>query len=206
MTKSKNRDWIKQHINDPYVKQSQKDGYRSRASYKLLEIVEKERMIRPGMTIVDLGSSPGGWSQVASRLVGHEGRVHALDILPMDPIAGVDFIQGDFTEQNVFNDLLLLIGNRPVDLVISDLAPNLTGAKAVDQPAMMYLAELAIDLTVQVLKHEGIFISKVFQGEGFDQFVRHVRTLFNSVSMKKPEASRAKSREVYLVAKGLKSN
>ena len=206
MTKSKNRDWIKQHINDPYVKQSQKDGYRSRASYKLLEIVEKERMIRPGMTIVDLGSSPGGWSQVASRLVGHEGRVHALDILPMDPIAGVDFIQGDFTEQNVFNDLLLLIGNRPVDLVISDMAPNLTGAKAVDQPAMIYLAELAIDLTVQVMKPEGIFISKVFQGEGFDQFVRHVRTLFNSVSMKKPEASRAKSREVYLVAKGLKSN
>ena len=206
MTKSKNRDWIKQHINDPYVKQSQKDGYRSRASYKLLEIVEKERMIRPGMTIVDLGSSPGGWSQVASRLVGHEGRVHALDILPMDPIAGVDFIQGDFTEQNVFNDLLLLIGNRPVDLVICDMAPNLTGARAVDQPAMMYLAELAIDLTVQVLRHEGIFISKVFQGEGFDQFVRHVRTLFNSVSMKKPEASRAKSREVYLVAKGLKSN
>jgi 23S rRNA (uridine2552-2'-O)-methyltransferase len=206
MAKSKNRDWIKQHINDPYVKQSQKDGYRTRASYKLLEIVEKERMIRPGMTVVDLGSAPGGWSQVASRLVGHEGRLHALDILPMDPIAGVDFIQGDFTEQNIFDDLLLLIGNRPVDLVISDMAPNLTGSKAVDQPAMIYLAELAIDLTVQVLKPEGIFISKVFQGEGFDQFVRHVRKLFNSVSMKKPEASRAKSREVYLVAKGLKSN
>jgi len=206
MTKSKNRDWIKQHIKDPYVKQSQKDGFRSRASYKLLEIVEKERMIRPGMTVVDLGSAPGGWSQVASRLVGHEGRVHALDILPMDPIAGVDFIQGDFTEQDITDDLLLLIGNRPVDLVISDMAPNLTGAKAVDQPAMMYLAELAIDLTTQVLKPDGVFISKVFQGEGFDQFVRHVRTLFNSVSMKKPEASRAKSREVYLVAKGLKSN
>jgi 23S rRNA (uridine2552-2'-O)-methyltransferase len=204
MTKSKNRDWIKQHIKDPYVKQSQKDGYRSRASYKLLEIVEKERMIRPGMTVVDLGSAPGGWSQVASRLVGHEGRVHALDILPMDPIAGVDFIQGDFTEQDITDDLLLLIGNRPVDLVISDMAPNLTGAKAVDQPAMMYLAELAIDLTTQVLKPDGVFISKVFQGEGFDQFVRHVRTLFNSVSIKKPEASRAKSREVYLVAKGLK--
>ena len=206
MTKSKNRDWIKQHIKDPYVKQSQKDGYRSRASYKLLEIVEKERMIRPGMTVVDLGSAPGGWSQVASRLVGHEGSVHALDILPMDPIAGVDFIQGDFTEQDITDDLLLLIGNRPVDLVISDMAPNLTGAKAIDQPAMMYLAELAIDLTTQVLKPDGVFISKVFQGEGFDQFVRHVRTLFNSVSMKKPEASRAKSREVYLVAKGLKSN
>ncbi len=204
--KSKNRSWIKQHVNDPYVKQSQRDGYRSRASYKLLEIVEKDRLIRSGMPVVDLCSAPGGWSQVASRLVGHYGRVHALDILPMDPIAGVDFIQGDFTEQDITDDLLLLIGNRPVDLVISDMAPNLTGAKAVDQPAMMYLAELAIDLTTQVLKPDGVFISKVFQGEGFDQFVRHVRTLFNSVSMKKPEASRAKSREVYLVAKGLKSN
>ena len=206
MAKSKNRDWIKQHLNDPYVKQAQKDGYRSRASYKLLEIIEKERMIRPGMTIVDLGSAPGGWSQVASRMVGHEGRVHALDILPMDPVAGVDFILGDFTEQEIFDQLLKLIGNRPVDLVISDMAPNLTGAQAVDQPAMMYLAELGIDLTCQVLKPEGVFIAKLFQGEGFDQFVRHVRTLFNSVSMKKPDASRAKSREVYLVAKGLKAN
>ena len=206
MAKSKNRDWIKQHLNDPYVKQAQKDGYRSRASYKLLEIIEKERMIRPGMTIVDLGSAPGGWSQVASRMVGHEGRVHALDILPMDPVAGVDFILGDFTEQEIFDQLLKLIGNRPVDLVISDMAPNLTGAKAVDQPAMMYLAELGIDLTCQVLKPEGVFIAKLFEGEGFDQFVRHVRTLFNSVSMKKPDASRAKSREVYLVAKGLKAN
>ncbi len=206
MAKSKNRDWIKQHLNDPYVKQAQKDGYRSRASYKLLEIIEKERMIRPGMTIVDLGSAPGGWSQVASRMVGHEGRVHALDILPMDPVAGVDFILGDFTEREIFDQLLKLIGNRPVDLVISDMAPNLTGAKAVDQPAMMYLAELGIDLTCQVLKPEGVFIAKLFQGEGFDQFVRHVRTLFNSVSMKKPDASRAKSREVYLVAKGLKAN
>ncbi|HAZ94464.1 MAG TPA: 23S rRNA (uridine(2552)-2'-O)-methyltransferase RlmE [Porticoccaceae bacterium] len=206
MAKSKNRDWIKQHLNDPYVKQAQKDGYRSRASYKLLEIIDKERMIRPGMTVVDLGSAPGGWSQVASRMVGHEGRVHALDILPMDPVAGVDFILGDFTEQEIFDQLLKLIGNRPVDLVISDMAPNLTGAKAVDQPAMMYLAELGIDLTCQVLKPEGVFIAKLFQGEGFDQFVRHVRTLFNSVSMKKPDASRAKSREVYLVAKGLKAN
>jgi len=206
MAKSKNRDWIKQHLNDPYVKQAQKDGYRSRASYKLLEIIEKERMIRPGMTIVDLGSAPGGWSQVASRMVGHEGRLHALDILPMDPVAGVDFILGDFTEREIFDQLLKLIGNRPVDLVISDMAPNLTGAKAVDQPAMMYLAQLGIDLTCQVLKPEGVFIAKLFQGEGFDQFVRHVRTLFNSVSMKKPDASRAKSREVYLVAKGLKAN
>ena len=206
MAKSKNRSWIKQHVNDPYVLQAQKDGYRSRASYKLLEIVEKERMIRSGMTIVDLGSAPGGWSQVAAKLVGHEGRVHALDILPMDNVAGVDFIQGDFTDQVIFDELLTLIGNRPVDLVISDMAPNLSGAKAVDQPAMMYLAELAIDLTCQVMKPEGVFIAKLFQGEGFDQFVRHVRTVFNSVSIKKPDASRAKSREVYMVAKGLKAN
>tara|TARA_B110000093_G_scaffold182405_1_gene228927 strand:- start:1889 stop:2509 length:621 start_codon:yes stop_codon:yes gene_type:complete len=206
MAKSKNRSWIKQHVNDPYVMQAQKDGYRSRASYKLLEIVEKERMIRSGMTIVDLGSAPGGWSQVAAKLVGHEGRVHALDILPMDNVAGVDFIQGDFTDQVIFDELLTLIGNRHVDLVISDMAPNLSGAKAVDQPAMMYLAELAIDLTCQVMKPEGVFIAKLFQGEGFDQFVRHVRTVFNSVSIKKPDASRAKSREVYMVAKGLKAN
>ena len=206
MAKSKNRSWIKQHVNDTYVMQAQKDGYRSRASYKLLEIVEKERMIRSGMTIVDLGSAPGGWSQVAAKLVGHEGRVHALDILPMDNVAGVDFIQGDFTDQVIFDELLTLIGNRPVDLVISDMAPNLSGAKAVDQPAMMYLAELAIDLTCQVMKPEGVFIAKLFQGEGFDQFVRHVRTVFNSVSIKKPDASRAKSREVYMVAKGLKAN
>ena len=206
MAKSKNRSWIKRHVNDPYVLQSQKDGYRSRASYKLLEIVEKNRLIRPAMTVVDLGSAPGGWSQVAARLVGHEGRVYALDMLPMDPIAGVDFIQGDFTEQQVFDQLLAAIGNRPVDLVISDMAPNLTGAKAVDQPAMIYLAELAIDLTGQIMKPEGVFVAKLFQGEGFDQFVRHVRTVFNTVSLKKPDASRAKSREVYLVAKGLKAN
>ena len=204
MTKSKNRSWIKQHVKDPYVLQSQRDGYRSRASYKLLEIVEKERLIRSGMTVVDLGSAPGGWSQVAAKLVGLEGNVHAVDILPMDAIAGVNFIQGDFTEDATFESLLAAIENRPVDLVISDMAPNLTGAKAIDQPAMMYLAELAIDLTVRVMKEKGVFIAKLFQGEGFDQFVRDVRTVFNSVSLKKPDASRAKSREVYLVAKGLK--
>lgn len=170
----------------------------------MLEIVEKERLIRSGMTVVDLGSAPGGWSQVAAKLVGHEGNVHAVDILPMDAIAGVNFIQGDFTEDATFESLLTAIGNHPVDLVISDMAPNLTGAKAVDQPAMMYLAELAIDLTTKVMKAEGVFIAKLFQGEGFDQFVRDVRTVFNSVSLKKPDASRAKSREVYLVAKGLK--
>lgn len=206
MAKSKNRTWIKQHVKDPYVKQSQRDGYRSRASYKLLEIVEKGRYIKPGMLVVDLGSAPGGWSQVAAKLVGHKGCVVAVDILPMDPVAGVSFIQGDFTEEEILNRLLDEIGNRPVDLVISDMAPNLTGMKAVDQPAMIYLAELAVDLVQQVMTEDGIFIAKLFQGEGFDEFVRNTRTVFNVVSLKKPDASRSKSREVYLVAKGLKKN
>ena len=205
MAKSKNRSWIKQHVKDPYVQQSQKDGYRSRASYKLLEIIGKDSMIRPGMTVVDLGAAPGGWSQVAAELVGHKGRVHAVDLLPMDGIAGVDFILGDFTEDEILQQLLKLIDNRPVDLVISDMAPNLTGSKAVDQPASIYLVELAVDLACQVMKPEGVFVAKIFQGEGFDEFVRHVRTLFNTVSMRKPDASRAKSREVYMVAKGLKA-
>ena len=206
MAKSKNRTWIKQHVKDPYVRQSQLDGYRSRASYKLLEIVEKGRYIKPGMVVVDLGSAPGGWSQVAAKLVGHKGCVVAVDILPMDPVAGVSFIQGDFTEEEILNQLLGEIGNRPVDLVISDMAPNLTGMKAVDQPAMIYLAELAVDLVRQVMTDDGIFIAKLFQGEGFDEFVRNTRTVFNVVSLKKPDASRSKSREVYLVAKGLKKN
>ena len=206
MAKSKNRSWIKQHVKDPYVKQSQVDGYRSRASYKLLEIVEKDRLIRSGMTVVDLGSAPGGWSQVAAKLVGHTGRVHALDLLPMDSIAGVDFIQGDFTEEDIFDELLKLIENRPVDLVISDMAPNLSGNKAVDQPAVMFLAELAVELAEKVLTINGVFIAKLFQGQGFDPFVLQVRTLFNGVSIIKPDASRSRSREVYLVAKGLKAN
>ena len=206
MAKSKNRSWIKQHVKDPYVKQAQVDGYRSRASYKLLEIIEKDRLIRSGMTVVDLGSTPGGWSQAATRLVGHNGRVHALDILPMDAIAGVDFIQGDFTEESVFEELLTLIENRPVDLVISDMAPNLSGNKAVDQPAVIYLAELALELAGRVLTSNGVFIAKLFQGQGFDPFVLDVRKMFNGVSIIKPEASRSRSREVYLVAKGLKAN
>ena len=206
MAKSKNRTWIKQHVKDPYVVQSQRDGYRSRASYKLLEIVEKTRMIKPGMTVVDLGSAPGGWSQVAAKLVGHKGSVVAVDILPMNPIAGVDFIQGDFTEEEILTELLEKIENKPVDLVISDMAPNLTGMKAVDQPAVVYLAELAVDLAQQVLTENGIFIAKLFQGEGFDEFVRNTRKVFNVVSLKKPDASRSKSSEVYLVAKGLRQN
>jgi len=204
MAKSKNRTWIQQHVKDPYVVKSQRDGYRSRASYKLLEIIDSRRLIGSGMTVIDLGAAPGGWSQVAAKRVGPKGLVVAVDILPMNPIAGVRFIQGDFTEDAVLEQLLAEVGDRTVDLVISDMAPNLTGVKAADQPAVMYLAELAVDLSRQVLAREGIFIAKLFQGEGFDEFVRTTRTLFNSVSLKKPDASRAKSREVYLVATGLR--
>ena len=204
MAKSKNRSWIKQHVRDPYVIQSQRDGYRSRASYKLIEIVEKGKLIKPGMTVIDLGSAPGGWSQVAAKLVGHKGAVLAVDLLPMNPIPGVEFIRGDFTEEKILSQLLEKIGNKSVDLVISDMAPNLTGMKAVDQPAMVYLAELGVDLAQQVLARDGIFITKLFQGEGFDEFVRITKKVFNTIGVEKPNASRSKSREVYLVAKGLR--
>ena len=206
MTKSKNRSWIQRHVKDPYVKQSQVDGFRSRASYKLLEIVEKDRLIRSGMTVVDLGSSPGGWSQVASGLVGASGSVFALDMLPMDPVSGVDFIQGDFTEDSTWGRLQQLVKNNSVDLVISDMAPNLTGSQETDQPAIMYLAEMALDLALKSLDNKGVFISKLFHGQGFDQFVLEVRKLFNKVSIVKPQSSRPKSKEVYIVAMGLKAN
>ena len=178
MAKSKNRSWIKQHVKDPYVKQSQVDGYRSRASYKLLEIVEKDRLIRSGMTVVDLGSAPGGWSQVAARLVGHTGRVHALDLLPMDSIAGVDFIQGDFTEEDVFDELLRLIENRPVDLVISDMAPNISGIKMVDQQRAIYLNELALEFVKNNLKQNGFFLVKSFVGADFEKFLNELKLHF----------------------------
>ena len=197
--------WLKEHFDDPYVKQSQKDGWRSRASYKLLEMQEKDKLLRPGMRVVDLGAAPGGWSQVAIQLVGDKGRVVASDILPMDAIADVDFVQGDFTEDTVLEQILETIGSDEVDLVISDMAPNLSGNKSIDQPAVIYLAELAVDLAGKVLAADGVFIAKLFQGEGFDQFVQSVRKRFNRVSITKPEASRSRSREVYLVAKGLKA-
>ena len=204
MTKSKNRSWIQRHVKDPYVKQSQVDGFRSRASYKLLEIVEKDRLIRSGMTVVDLGSSPGGWSQVASSLVGASGSVVALDILPMDPVSGVEFIQGDFTEDATWGRLQQLVKNRSVDLVISDMAPNISGSQEIDQPAMIHLAEMSLDLALKSLDARGIFISKLFHGQGFDRFVLEVRKLFNKVSIVKPKASRPKSKEVYIVASGPK--
>jgi 23S rRNA (uridine2552-2'-O)-methyltransferase len=202
--KSSSRAWLKEHRNDPYVQQAQKEGYRSRACYKLLEIQEKDRLIQPGFTVVDLGAAPGGWSQVAARLVGHRGRVIASDILPMDSLENVEFIQGDFSEESVLAAILEAIGEAGADLVISDMAPNMSGMAAVDQPRSMYLVELALDLARQVLKPGGAFLSKVFQGEGFDDLVRDARSSFDRVLTRKPAASRPRSREVYLLATGFR--
>jgi 23S rRNA (uridine2552-2'-O)-methyltransferase len=197
--------WLREHFDDPYVKEAQKQGYRSRASFKLLEIQEKDRLIRPGMTVVDLGSAPGGWSQVAVALVGHHGRVIASDILPMDTLAGVDFIHGDFTEESVLAEILAVLGERKADLVISDMAPNMSGMAGVDQPRAMYLVELASEMAAQVLKPDGAFLTKVFHGEGFDELLKVLKGRYKKVSTRKPQASRARSREVYLLAQGFKN-
>ena len=203
--KSSSKAGLKEHRDDPYVQQAQRDGYRSRACYKLLELQERDQLIRPGMTVLDLGSAPGGWSQVAAELVGHSGRVIASDILPMDSIAGVDFIQGDFTCDEVFEQILAVIDGIAVDLVVSDMAPNMSGMSAVDQPRSMYLVELAVELARQVLAPGGSFVAKVFQGEGFDGLMRDLRGSFDRVLTRKPAASRPRSREVYLVARGFRS-
>ncbi|MCP5130434.1 MAG: 23S rRNA (uridine(2552)-2'-O)-methyltransferase RlmE [Pseudomonadales bacterium] len=202
--KSSSKAWLKEHREDPWVQQAQREGYRSRACYKLLEIQERDRLIRPGMTVLDLGSAPGGWSQVAVALVGHSGRVIASDILPMDSLAGVEFIEGDFTSDDVFRRILDAIGDTPVDLVISDMAPNMSGVNAVDQPRSIYLVELALDMAQRVLAPGGAFVSKVFHGEGFDELFRTARDSFGKVVTRKPKASRPRSREVYLVARDLK--
>ncbi|MGI9274665.1 MAG: 23S rRNA (uridine(2552)-2'-O)-methyltransferase RlmE [Endozoicomonas sp.] len=198
--------WLQEHFDDQYVKRSQEDGWRSRASYKLLEIQEKDRLFKPGIKVVDLGAAPGGWSQVAVELVGDSGRVVASDILPMDNIAGVDFVQGDFTEDHVLEEILSTIGADQVDLVISDMAPNMSGALSVDQPKAMYLAELALDLSRQVLKKNGAFVTKVFQGAGFEEYLKDMRSSFGKVLTRKPQASRARSREVYLLGTGFRSS
>ena len=202
-SKSSSR-WLNEHVNDPYVKRAQKDGYRSRASYKLIELNDKDKLIRPGMLVMDLGSAPGGWSQVAGKIVGDHGRVIASDILPMDPLDNVDFIQGDFTDEAVFQQILARLNGRQPDLIISDIAPNISGVAAADQAASMYLVELTLDMVRQVLKPGGNYAVKVFQGEGSDEFLRDVRSSFEKVMIRKPEASRPRSREVYLVAKGFK--
>ncbi|ANI58326.1 23S rRNA (uridine2552-2'-O)-methyltransferase [Pseudomonas sp. PvR086] len=194
--------WLKRHVNDPYVKQAQKDGYRSRASYKLLEVQEKYKLIRPGMSVVDLGAAPGGWSQVTSRLIGGQGRLIASDILEMDSIPDVTFIQGDFTEDEVLTRILEAVGNSQVDLVISDMAPNMSGTPEVDMPKAMFLCELALDLAERILKPGGNFVIKIFQGEGFDVYLKDARRKFDKIQMIKPDSSRDSSREQYMLAWG----
>jgi len=196
--------WLQEHFNDPYVKMAQKDGYRSRASYKLLEIQEKDKLIRPGMSVIDLGAAPGGWSQVTSRLIGGQGRLIASDILEMDSIPDVTFIQGDFTQDDVLAQILEAVGNTQVDLVISDMAPNMSGLAAVDMPRAMFLCELALDLAGRVLRPGGDFLIKVFQGEGFAQYHKDIRKLFEKVQMRKPLSSRDRSREQYLLGRGFR--
>jgi 23S rRNA (uridine2552-2'-O)-methyltransferase len=199
--RSSSKAWLKEHREDPYVQQAQREGYRSRACYKLLELQEKDRLIRSGMTVLDLGSAPGGWSQVAIAQVGATGQVIASDILPMDDLAGVAFIEGDFTEDEVFKRILDVLEGKPVDLVISDMAPNMSGVHAVDQPRAIYLVELALDMAVQVLAPGGGFVSKLFHGEGFDDVFAQAKQSFAKVLTRKPKASRPRSREVYMVAK-----
>ena len=194
--------WMQEHVNDPYVKLAQKDGYRARAAYKLLEIDDKDRLIRPGMVVVDLGSTPGSWSQVAiQRLKGH-GRVIALDLLAMVGIPGVEFIQGDFREDEILEQLEEKLNGQQIDLVISDMAPNISGISSVDQPNAVYLTELAVDFSLKWLKPEGNFLVKVFVGSGFDEIVKIMRASFEKVVTRKPKASRDRSTEVYLL--GLK--
>jgi 23S rRNA (uridine2552-2'-O)-methyltransferase len=202
-SKSSSR-WLQEHVNDPYVKQAQKEGYRARSSYKLLELNERDRLIRPGMRVLDLGSAPGGWSQVAAALVGAKGRVLATDILPMEPLKNVDFIQGDFREETVLERILAHLDGARVDLIISDIAPNISGISSADQAASIYLLELALDMARRVLKPGGNFVAKMFQGAGSDEYLKELRGAFEKVTIRKPDASRPRSREVYVVARGFR--
>ena len=202
--KGSSRRWMHEHLSDEFVKKAQKEGYRSRAVYKLLEIVEKKAIIRNGDKVLDLGAAPGGWSQVAAKLVGSQGKVIASDILPIELIDGVDFLQGDFTEQSVYDDLLVMTAGTKVDVVLSDMAPNMSGQLSVDQPKSMYLAELAMEMAIKTLNPGGSFVVKVFQGDGFDVFVQNAKKAFKKVSVIKPKASRPRSKEVYLLASQLK--
>ncbi len=193
--------WLREHFDDEFVKKAQQDGYRSRAVYKLREIQDKDQLIKPGHKVVDLGAAPGGWSQYASQRVGKHGRVVASDILAIDPLPFVEFVLGDFREDAVLQELLAVLGNEKADLVISDMAPNMSGMDAVDQPRAMYLCELALDMAQQVLKPGGDFVVKLFQGEGSEAFLSEVRDHFKHVKVRKPTASRPRSREVYVLAR-----
>ncbi|MGY3570689.1 23S rRNA (uridine(2552)-2'-O)-methyltransferase RlmE [Vibrio sp. SCSIO 43135] len=196
--------WLKEHFDDKYANEARKKGYRSRAYFKMEEIQSKDKLLAPGMTVVDLGAAPGGWSQYAAKVIGESGQIIACDLLPMDPIAGVSFLQGDFREESVLDALLERIQPNMVDVVMSDMAPNIAGNSSVDQPRAMYLVELALDMCRQVLAPNGSFVVKVFQGEGFDQYVKEVRDMFKVVKIRKPDSSRARSREVFIVASGYK--
>ena len=196
---------MQEHVTDPYVRKAQAEGMRSRAAYKLQQLAERDNLLKPGMVVVDLGSAPGGWSQVAGRVVGPEGRVVGVDLLEMLPVPGVRFVQGDFGDDAVLAGVEKLLDGRAVDLVLSDMAPNMSGVASVDQARSIGLAELALDFTVNHLKPQGNFLVKVFQGSGFETLVADIRRRFVQVMIRKPEASRSRSNEVYLVAKGLKA-
>jgi len=198
------RRWLKEHFNDPYVKQAQQEGYRSRAVYKLLEIHQRDHLIKPGMFIVDLGAAPGGWSQLAVKLTHGRGKIIALDILPMEPVTGVDFIQGDFSEDAVIDDLQVRLGALPVDLVLCDIAPNMSGNDSIDMPRSIYLAELALDFALKVLAKDGGLLIKLFQGAGFEVLLADIKKRFQKTVIRKPKASRSRSREVYILARTLK--
>lgn len=196
--------WMQEHFDDPYVKMAQTQGYRSRAVFKLKEIHEKDNLLKTGINVVDLGAAPGGWSQFARQLLGKNGRLVALDILPMEPLDGVDMIIGDFREESVLNELYAILNNEPIHFVMSDMAPNMSGNKSTDQARAMYLCELALDTAKTVLAKNGNFLVKVFQGEGFEVYFKDVQQAFNSVVIRKPKASRPRSNEVYILAKGFK--
>ncbi len=196
--------WLQEHFSDKYVQQAKKKGFRSRAWFKLEEIQQSDNIFKPGMTVVDLGAAPGGWSQYVVQQLGNKGGIIACDLLPMDPIVGVDFLQGDFRDELVLKALLDRVGENKVQVVMSDMAPNMSGTPAVDIPRSMYLVELALDMCRDVLAPGGSFIVKVFQGEGFDEYLGQIRSLFTKVKVRKPDASRSRSREVYIVATGRK--
>jgi 23S rRNA (uridine2552-2'-O)-methyltransferase len=220
MAKSKSsKGWLKEHFDDEYVRRSQQDGYRSRAIYKLIELDEKDHLIKPGMTVVDLGAAPGGWSEYCVKKLGKKGLIVALDILPMEPIDGVTIIEGDFREDVVFNELMSVLAstvldpeseavqaNEKVDLVISDMAPNISGMGSIDLPRAYYLCDLALDLARQVLKPGGGLLVKLFQGDGFEAYNKELKSSFSKVIMRKPKASRARSREIYALATGFLGN
>ena len=195
---------MQEHFQDEYVKKAQALGYRSRAVFKLIEIQEKDRIIRPGINVVDLGAAPGGWSEYVRQIIGKSNKIIALDLLDIEPIEGVDFIQGDFRDDEVLEKLKNLLADEPVHLILSDMAPNMSGNKAVDQPRAIYLGELALDAADTILSQGGCFLIKMFQGEGFDQYYEQVRKQFASVVIRKPKASRSRSNEVYILAKGKK--